>query len=144
VAISTVKRLAADILGVGVNRIKIKQDKESLKRAREAPTREDVKALIKDGIVYAIPAKGRQKKEKRAKKGPGRRKGKKYSRKPAKELWIERVRALRKFLLQLIDKGMVDKSEKRHLYLKIKGGHFKGKKSFLNYLKDVGLLKEVH
>ncbi|MEM5825303.1 MAG: 50S ribosomal protein L19e, partial [Thermofilaceae archaeon] len=52
-ATRTVKRLAASILKVGVSRIRIKPD--ALDKVETAITREDVKRLIKDGVIYKIP-----------------------------------------------------------------------------------------
>ncbi len=139
---TALKRIAADILNVGVNRIRIKDFEEHSSRIAEALTREDVKALIKDKIVYAVPVKPKKRKE-RKRKSAGRRKGTKYSRKPKKEIWMERIRALRRFLNKLVEEGKVARENKRKLYLKIKGGHFRGKSAFLTYLKDNGFLVEV-
>ncbi|MGC9005838.1 MAG: 50S ribosomal protein L19e [Candidatus Micrarchaeia archaeon] len=49
-----------------MNRVRIKPD--SLGKVKEALTREDVKALIKDGIVYKVPPKGNASLNKRTKK----------------------------------------------------------------------------
>ncbi len=137
----TVRRLAADILNVGQNRVRILDTK----KAAQAATREDVSNLIKEGVIKAVPVKGRrtkEKKERKARRGPGKRKGTPKSRKSKKEGWMERIRALRKYLNELIESGKLSKEMKRTLYLKIKGGHFMGKRMFYNYLKDMKLLKE--
>ena len=130
----TVKRLAADILGVGVNRIRIKQGEKA--RAMEALTREDVRGLIDDGAVYSIRYVGPRTKPPRKKKGRGKRKGTKYSRKGKKEAWMERIRSQRKYLSELLKSGEVPAEFKRKVYLKIKGGSFRGKKALLTYLKE--------
>lgn len=131
---TTVKRLAADILKVGRNRIRIKEGEYA--RAMEALTREDVKGLIEDGAVYSIRYVGPRTKPERKRKGPGKRKGKKYSRKGKKEAWMERIRAQRKYLTELLKSGEVPAEYKRKVYLKIKGGSFRGKQALLNYLKE--------
>jgi large subunit ribosomal protein L19e len=136
----TIKRLAADIFGVGTNRIRIKAGEKS--RAMEALTREDVRGLIEDGAVYKIRYVGPRTKPPRKKKGPGKRKGRKYSRKSAKEAWMERLRAQRKYLGELVESGEVEKKDKRKIYLKIKGGAFRGKKALRVYLGENGMLKE--
>lgn len=141
--VSAMKRIAADILNVGVNRIKIKDFEEHSSKIADALTREDVKSLIKDKIIYVIPVKPKKRKVKK-RKSVGKRKGTKYSRKSKKEIWMERIRALRKLLNKLVSDGKVAKENKRKLYLKIKGGHFKGKSSFLNYLKENRFLIEVN
>lgn len=143
--VKVLKRLAADILGVGVNRVRIKPlEGELAERIATITTREDVRSLIKEGVVYALPKKGRRKKEakkRKAKRGPGSKKGKKYSRKSKKEIWLERIRALRKLLKKLKEEGKIDTSVYRDLYLKVKGNQFKGKKSLLQYLESEGLLR---
>ena len=130
----TVKRLAADILKVGVTRIRIKDGEYT--RAMEALTREDVRGLIDDGAVYSLRYVGPRTKPPRKHKGIGKRKGKKFSRKGEKEAWMERLRAQRKYLNELLKTGEVPAQNKRKIYLKIKGGSFKGKKALLNYLKE--------
>jgi large subunit ribosomal protein L19e len=140
-SVHTVKRLAADILNIGINRVRIKPD--GLGKVKEALTREDVKALIKDGIIYKVSVKGNASLNKRTKKrGIGKRKGTKYSRKGRKSAWMERIRSLRAFLSKLVKEGKLEKSKKREIYSKIKGGHFKGKKPLYTYLKEVGYIKE--
>lgn len=45
----TTKRIAAKLLKVGISRIRVKPDET--KRAKEALTTDDVRTLIKEGIV---------------------------------------------------------------------------------------------
>jgi large subunit ribosomal protein L19e len=136
----TIKRLAADIFGVGKNRIRIKAGEKA--RALEALTREDVRGLISDGAVYKERYVGPRTKPPRKNKGRGKRKGKKYSRKGEKEAWMERIRSQRKYLAELLESGEVAKEDKRRIYLKIKGGAFRGKKALRIYLNENGMLKE--
>ena len=131
---TTVKRLAADILKVGRNRIRIKEGNYT--RAMEALTREDVRGLIDDGAIYSIRYVGPRTKPERKRKGTGKRKGKKFSRKSEKEGWMEQIRAQRKYLDALLKSGEVPAEYKRKVYLKIKGGSFRGKKALLTYLKE--------
>ena len=138
---TTVKRLAASILKVGRNRIRIKQDEYT--RVMEALTREDVRGLIDDGAVYRIRYVGPRTKPARKRKGVGKRKGKKFSRKSEKESWMERIRAQRKYLNELLKTGEVPAEYRRKAYLKIKGGSFKGKKALLTYLKENGMYDET-
>ena len=136
----TVKRLAASILKVGENRVRIKPDE--VNRAIDALTREDVRGLIEEGVLYALPYVGPRTKPRRTKKGRGRRRGTKYSRKGAKEGWMEKVRSQRKYLTELLASGDLTPKFKREVYLKIKGGVFKGKNALRIYLVDNGMLKE--
>lgn len=137
-SLQTVKRLAAIILKVGENKIRI--NPLDLGRASEALTREDVRNLIKDKVVIKLPKTGRRKKERRKKTGHGRRKGTKNARLPAKEAWMMRVRSQRKFLKLLLEQSCIEKTNKRSIYMKIKSGIFKSKAAMLTYLKDNSLL----
>ena len=138
----TLKRIIADLLGVGRNRVKIRaQTPEEREAVENAASRQDAYDLYAQGIVTVEKPKGHKGREERKRQGPGSRKGSKYSRKPKKEIWMERIRALRKLLRQLIAEGKVEAKHRRKLYLLIKGGHFKGKRSFLAYLKENGYLK---
>jgi large subunit ribosomal protein L19e len=136
----TIKRLAADILKVGKNRVRIKM--EDYSKAMEALTREDVRGLIADGTVYKERYVGPRSKPPRKNKGTGKRKGKKYSRKSAKETWMEKLRAQRKYLEEMLENGEVSGENKRKVYLKIKGGSFRGKKALRTYLEEHGMLNE--
>lgn len=134
IILSTIRRLASDILGVGKNKIRIRPTE--IKRAQDALTRKDVQALIKDKVIYAIAKCGFKVRNKRKRRGEGSRKGTMNSRTPKKEKWMRTVRAQRKYLNQLVVDGNLAKENKRALYMKIKSGSFRGKKAMLNYLKD--------
>ncbi len=137
-SVVTVRRLASDLLGVGENKIRIKP--AEIKRAEEALTRSDVLALIKDGVVYKMPYRGRRKKEKRRHRGAGSRRGR--STINQKEEWMVRIRSQRKYLSELLSTNQLEKKFKRSLYGKIKSGIFKSKKSFYNYLKENKMVTE--
>ncbi|MBI2079510.1 50S ribosomal protein L19e [Candidatus Micrarchaeota archaeon] len=139
-SLQTVKRLAAQIMNVGVNKVRI--NPLDINRATEALTREDVRNLIKDKAVYKLPKSGRRKKEKKKHVGHGRRRGTKNARTPRKEDWMQRVRSQRKYLKQLVQEGNLDKTKKHPIYMKIKSGLFKSRKSLYLYLKDNSLLKK--
>ncbi len=128
-SLQTVKRLAADIFGVGVNKIKITDVKE----AEGALTREDVRQLIEKGAVTKRPRQGRRSKEKKKKRGPGSKKGKKSQ---GKEEWMKKVRSQRRLLRELVSQGVLPKEDKRAIYMKIKGGLFRSKRALVQYLKD--------
>uniref|UniRef100_A0A7J3ZKM9 Large ribosomal subunit protein eL19 n=1 Tax=Fervidicoccus fontis TaxID=683846 RepID=A0A7J3ZKM9_9CREN len=128
------KRLAAELLGVGVSRVRFKiaseEDKEDLE---SAITKEDVRKLIQRGIIYAIPEKSnsrgrwRERKEKRQKgrrRGHGKRKGRSTARKDSKSDWISRIRKMRRYLKYLRDRGIISRKLYRKYYLLAKGGAF--------------------
>lgn len=137
-AVYTVRRIAADILGVGEKRIRF--DPEKISDVRNAMTRADVVDLIGKKVIVLLPVKGRRKKEKKRKRGEGSRKGK--PRGKQKEAWMTRVRAQRALLKKLIESEVLDKENKRYIYLKIKGGAFRSKKAMLTYLKENELIPE--
>ena len=136
--LSSQRRMAAEILGVGENRVYISP--EDYKKVDEALTREDIRNLIKEGVIYAKPVKGtsrarariiQKQKSKGRRRGPGRRKGTLNARFPRKERWIRTIRALRKMLREMRDKKEIDVSEYRKLYSWASAGRFKSK----SYLK---------
>ena len=89
------KKLAAKILKVGVSRVWLDPSKK--KEIESAITKADIRKLIKKGYIKALPEKLKKPKEKKKRRrGPGRRKGKKYAKVSRKERWNSTVRAVRK------------------------------------------------
>ncbi|MCX8202817.1 MAG: 50S ribosomal protein L19e [Nitrososphaeria archaeon] len=131
------RRLAADLLGVGENRVRF--DPERLEDVEDAITREDVRALIEEGAIYAAPVEGQTRlrvKERRV------RKGGKYSVLTRKERGAMRVRAQRRYLKRLRDAGIIDRSTYRKLYLQAKAGRFKSVADIRNLLIEMGKLEK--
>ncbi len=146
--LSMVRRLAAEVLGVGENRIYI--DPSRIDEAASAITKEDVRRLIEEGVISARPIKGTSrvrarlrhlKKRKGLRRGEGSRKGSKAN--MEKRLWIARVRALRKLLKYLRDRKMIDRKTYRKLYRMVKGGVFHSRAHLKAYIKEHGLLRRV-
>lgn len=144
-SLDLVKRLAADIMGVGESRIWI--DPEKLERASMAISREDVKRLIHDGIIRkrpsSAPSRGRLrlrriKKKKGRRRGAGKRKGPRISR---KELWISRIRAQRRYLKMLRERRLIERSTYRKLYALSKGGSFRSVSHLKSYIEEHNLLR---
>jgi len=142
------KRLAARILGVGESRIWI--DPKEYERVEEAITAEDIRRLIKDGVIKRLveqaPSRSRWKirheqRKKGRRRGAGKRKGRKTARTPRKEQWMMRVRALRKFLKYLRDKELITRRDYRRLYRLVKGGVFKSVAQLRTYIETEGILK---
>jgi len=137
------RRLAAAVLGVGSNRIWI--DPEGAEEVEAAITRQEIRKLIKDGVIQAAPEKktsrGRararqaQKKAKR-RRGPGKRKGAKYSVVPRKVRWMSKIRAQRKRLKRLRERRIITVSTYRNLYRKAKGGEFRSIAELERYITD--------
>jgi large subunit ribosomal protein L19e len=146
--LSIVRRLAAEVLGVGESRVYI--DPSRLDEAASAITKEDVRKLIERGVISAKPVKGTSrvrarlrslKKRKGLRKGEGSRKGSAAD--LERRLWIARVRALRKYLKMLRNRRLIDKRAYRKLYRLIKGGVFQSKAHLKEYIKQQGLLRRI-
>ncbi|MCS7097001.1 MAG: 50S ribosomal protein L19e [Candidatus Methanomethylicia archaeon] len=131
-----VRRMAAEILKVGENRVWI--DPENINRALDAITREDVKALIKEKIIKKKPEKGISRRKKKGKRGPGSRKGSRIS---DKRKWIMKVRAQRKFIKLLRKKKIITKSTYRMLYRMIKGSAFASVAQIKSYIIEKNLAR---
>jgi len=146
--LSIVRRLAAEVLGVGESRVYI--DPSRLDEAASAITKEDVRKLIERGVISAKPVKGTSrararlrslKKRKGLRKGEGSRKGSAAD--LERRLWIARVRALRKYLKMLRNRRLIDKRAYRKLYRLIKGGVFQSKAHLKEYIKQQSLLRRI-
>jgi len=129
--IATVRRLAADLMNVGRNKIRI--DPDGLKEAEGALTRSDVKGLIDKGIIKKQKPQGRASTARKKRRGHGRRKGTPLD---SKAVWMEKVRAQRRFLVMLLESGAMKKDAKRGIYRKVKSGIFRNKRAMLIYLKE--------
>ncbi len=145
-SISSQKRIAAQLMKCGVTRVRIKSAKE----VEESLTRNDVKDLIKKGVIIKIQKKGttkayskiiRAQKKKGRRKYDGSKKGKAGARTYYKGLWITKIRTLRVLLKELKDNKQIERKDYNTLYSKANGGIFRDKKHLLNYLKENKILK---
>ncbi|MFQ5711695.1 MAG: 50S ribosomal protein L19e [Candidatus Geothermarchaeales archaeon] len=127
------KRLAARVLDVGADRVWF--DPENLDELEGIDTREDVKALVNRGVIRVLPRRGQSKKEKRVRRGAGSRKGKKTARVSKKERWMIKVRAQRRLLRQLRERGTLSPTQYRQCYRMVKGGVFRSKTHLLDHIK---------
>ncbi len=141
--LSAQKRLAADILDVGKNKVWF--DPEEQGEIADAITREDVRELVDQGVVRAEDAKGnsrgraRERQKKRSyghQKGAGTRRGKAGGRQNKKEDWQSRIRAQRRTLREMRDEGDLSKSEYRELYDQAGGGEFDSVADMQRYIDE--------
>jgi large subunit ribosomal protein L19e len=141
--LSAQRRLAADVLDVGENRVWF--DPEEQGDIAEAITREDVRELVDQGTIRPKDAKGnsrgraRERAKKRAyghRKGPGTRKGEAGGRQDSKEEWQDRIRAQRRKLRELREEGELTPTEYRDLYNKARGGEFRSVRYMMNYIDE--------
>jgi large subunit ribosomal protein L19e len=135
--VSVQRRMAAEILGVGVNRVWIDQSRSE--EVTSALTREDVKSLIERGIISKRPEKGTSRVRARARRGkrrgPGSRRGASKARLNMENFWPAKIRALRRFLRYLRDRRIITRRVYRELYLKAKGGSFNSIASLKRYIE---------
>ena len=140
------KRIAADILKAGQNRVWF--DNARLNEIKEAITKADIRKLINDGAIKAKQKKGissfrtnklRLQKRKGRRKGPGSRKGTKTARTPRKRAWITKVRGQRSFIKLLKIKKLVAPETYTKIYRMIKGNQFRSKRHLKLYLGENNL-----
>lgn len=140
-SIKFARRAASEIMGRGRSAIRIKPS--ALADAAKAITKDDVRKLITDKNIYAIPEKHnlsmnakvlRRKRAEGRRRGPGRRKGSFKSR--AGRTWERQVRSQRILLRKLKQMKKVDNKTFRHFYGLIKGNAFPDKASLLLHLSE--------
>ena len=143
------KRMAADILKCGENRVWIDPDKGEDVQA--CITRADIRNAIESGLIKAKPKNGtsrgraRHAAEQKAtgkRKGPGSRKGTANARVPSKRRWISTIRPIRDELKQLRESGKISPSVYRLYYRKAKGGVYTSRRNLKQHMVADGNLKE--
>lgn len=137
------RRLAADVLDIGKNRVWFDPNEQS--EIATAITREEIEELVDLGIIREKPARGnargraRERNRKRAyghQKGPGSRKGKAGARESSKDRWRDNIRAQRRRLRELRDTGELTRTEYRELYRKASGGEFRSVRYMMTYIEQ--------
>jgi large subunit ribosomal protein L19e len=134
------RRLAADTLGVGKDRIIFDPEAEDL--IQDAITRSTIRGLVGMGGIKVAPVKGISRGRARAKhaKGKSRKQGSfsgaKTSRRPRKEAWMIKVRALRWRLKVARSRNEITKESYRKLYGQVKGGQVRDVKHLMELMKE--------
>ena len=139
------KEIAARLLKIGKNKIWI--DPEEAESVKEAITKDDIRELIKNGIIKKRKeneqSRGRarkieKQKKKGRRKGHGSRKGTAKARRNRKMDWINKVRAQRALLKELKEKhpDKVKKFGYSKLYRMIKGGFFRSKAQLERFVME--------
>jgi large subunit ribosomal protein L19e len=138
------RRLAAEVMGIGVNRVWL--DPEAHNDIKTALTREDIRKLIEEGKVGKRDIKGisrgrarklHEAREYGHRKGHGSRSGAKGARRPKKEQWMKRIRALRSRLKELKDNNAIDVPTYRRLYIKAKGGEYRSRAHLDSHIEQL-------
>lgn len=145
-SMKTVRRLAAQLLGVGEKRIMF-ESAESAEIAK-AVTKDDVRKLIDARAITVRKVKGvprtrgrlRAARRRLRGSGVGKRRGTANARTERKEKWMALARSQRALLRRLRAGGKLLKGY-REIYMKIKGGAFPDKARMMVYLGERGYLK---
>ena len=136
------RRLAAQILKIGQNRVWI--DPEKMDDVEGAITREEVKKLIHEKVIASLPEKGvsrsraktiRKKKRAGRRAGSGSRTGAGHAKISKKDAWMSKIRSLRKKLRELKASRVVTENTYSQLYRMAGSGRFESVADLERYLK---------
>ena len=137
------KRLAARVVGVGVHRIKF--DTDHLDDIADAITRENIRSLFTANTIriksFTGTSKGRAhaKKDQKNKRGTtqGAKKGRKGARVGKKEVYVAKVRALRRLLKIAKDRKDLTNPEFWALYKKVGGNTVRNKAHLRTLMEEI-------
>ncbi|HUY01322.1 MAG TPA: 50S ribosomal protein L19e [Candidatus Deferrimicrobium sp.] len=142
------RRIAAEILKVGKNCVKINPDRED--DVSMAITRSDIRTLVHEKGITARYEQGvsrararvlHEKKKRGKRQGPGSRKGKKTTYNPRKRAWIQRIRPQRKYLRRLRARRIITITNYRKLYRWASSGMFRNVAHLEFFIKDKKLTR---
>jgi len=128
VSLKSQRRLAAEILKVGENRVWI--DPDRVDEVEIAITRQEIRKLIHESKIKSLPKKGvsrsrarvfHAKRKKGLKRGPGKRSKRSIS---TKQIWIIKIRSLRRRLRDLRERRVITEKTYRHFYRMAGSGVF--------------------
>ena len=137
------KRLASRITGVGVHRIKF--DVDHLDDVADAITRENIRSLITantikiKSIVGTSRGRAHTKKSQKNKRGTtqGSKQGRKGARVGTKEIYVAKVRSLRRLLKIAKDRKDLTNPEFWTLYKKVGGNTIRNKAHLRTLMEEI-------
>jgi large subunit ribosomal protein L19e len=140
------RELIARMLGVGANRVRFEPDQ--LDDVADSITRENLRALIKNGTIWTVKPKGTSRARAESKlairrkhgTGAGSKKGKKTARTGKKEAHVIRVRSMRYHLKVLKDRNDITRETYWLLYKKVSGGQVRS----LAHLRELVKQSKTH
>ena len=137
------KRLVSRVTGVGIHRIKF--DSDHLEDIADAITRDNIRSLITANTIKFKPivgtSKGRAhtKKAQRSKRGTkqGSKQGRKGARIGKKEIYVAKVRSLRRLLKIAKDRKDLTNPEFWALYKKVGGNTVRNKAHLRQLMEEI-------
>ncbi len=137
------KRLASRVIGVGVNRIRF--DTDHLDDVADAITRENIRSLVTANTItvksFTGTSKGRAHKKKAQRKKRGTTQGSKRGRKGArvgkKEVYVAKVRSLRRLLKIAKDRKDLTNPEFWALYKRVGGNTVRNKAHLRALMEEI-------
>jgi len=137
------KRLVARVTGVGIHRVKF--DSDHLDDVADAITRENIRSLITakkikiKSIVGTSRGRAHTKKAQKNKRGTtqGSKQGRKGARVGKKEVYVAKVRALRRLLKIAKDRKELTNPEFWILYKKVGGNTVRNKAHLRTLMEDI-------
>ncbi|MCW4033851.1 MAG: 50S ribosomal protein L19e [Candidatus Bathyarchaeota archaeon] len=143
------RRLASEVMKIGESRVWI--DPERIDYVESAITRDEIRKLVKEGVVKALPQKGvsrararvfHEKRKKGLRKGPGGKSGPARSKISKKQAWINRIRPIRRRLTELKETRAITESAYRKMYDMSESGVFESKAELERYIRTHNLWRK--